>query len=60
MKRLLNLAKWMLSIALLSIPGGCTYSVILNHTEGQASDIVDENQTATPHIAPTINIPVHP
>jgi hypothetical protein len=37
---------------------GCTYSISLVHTEGQASDIIDENQTANPNISPNLNIPL--
>lgn len=38
----------------------CTYSIIMNHTEGQASDVVDENQTVSPDIRPTVTIPLKP
>ncbi len=40
--------------------GSCTYSVSVMHTEGQASDMIDENQTASPDVSPTLNIPVKP
>ena len=36
---------------------GCTYSINMIHTKGTASDVVDENQTATPDISPIISIP---
>lgn len=39
---------------------GCTYSVILNHTEGTASDLVDENQTPTTDVRPNITMPMIP
>lgn len=29
---------------------GCTYSVMLNHTEGITSDLVDENQSPSADI----------
>ncbi len=35
----------------------CTYSINMVHTEGSASDVVDEEQTATPDISPTLSIP---
>lgn len=35
----------------------CTYSVVMNHTEGEASDMVDENQTTSPNVSPNIVIP---
>ena len=28
------------------------------HTKGNASDIVDENQTASPDVSPTVEIPL--
>lgn len=28
----------------------CTLSIIMNHTEGHATDMVDTNQTASPKI----------
>lgn len=47
-------------LALLSLVftlSSCTYSINMIHTQGEASDVVDENQTADPKIDPTINIP---
>lgn len=35
-------------LLLLLSATACTYSVILMHTEGQASDMVDETDTITP------------
>lgn len=46
--------------ALFSLLAGCTYSVIMNHTEGAASDMVDENQTASPDVTAPITIPAIP
>ena len=37
---------------------GCTYSINMVHTEGSASDVVDETQTSDPTISPTLKIPV--
>lgn len=28
------------------------------HSEGQATDLVDENQAASPNVSPTVTIPV--
>lgn len=39
---------------------GCTYSIIMNHTEGTASDMVDETQDASPTISPTVTVPLAP
>ena len=37
---------------------GCTYSIMMVHTEGQAEDVVDETATNTPStiISPTIPV----
>lgn len=51
--------KFLASIVCIFVLGeGCTYSIIMNHTEGQASDVVDENQTASPDIRPSLTIPL--
>jgi len=47
-------------IPLVILLGGCTYNVSVMHTEGQASDMIDETQTANPNITPSLNIPVKP
>ena len=36
---------------------GCTYSINMVHTEGSASDVVDETQTPTADVKPVISIP---
>ncbi len=38
---------------------GCTYSITMVHTEGTASDVVDETATNTPttDISPNLAIP---
>jgi len=46
------------SVAMLSFTG-CTYSITMVHTEGTATDVVDETATNTPStsITPTVSIP---
>jgi len=44
-----------LSFALLT---ACTISFQNIDTHGTASDLVDENQTATPNVSPKIDVPV--
>jgi hypothetical protein len=39
---------------------GCTYSINMVHTAGQASDVIDEVQSNEPDVSPTIAIPVQP
>ena len=38
---------------------GCTYSITMVHTEGTATDVVDETATNTPStsVTPTVTIP---
>ncbi len=36
----------------------CTYSINMIHSSGAATDMVDENQTASPDISPTIALPL--
>lgn len=35
----------------------CTYSINMVHTQGQASDVVDETQSADPDIKADVSIP---
>jgi len=46
-----------LAVILCAILGGCTYSINMVHTEGSASDVVDETQAPTDDISPTLSIP---
>lgn len=52
-----------LVIALISIIAcgfmlsGCTYSVTLAHTEGTATDLIDETQRADPDVKADLSIP---
>lgn len=47
------LVSFMLSLLSLT---GCTYSITMVHTEGTATDVVDETATNTP--STTVSIPV--
>lgn len=44
-------------ISIIVLFSSCTYSITMVHTEGAASDIVDEQQTPSTSINPTVNIP---
>lgn len=46
---------WLFS--LLFILTGCTYSINMVHTQGEASDVVDENQRADADVKPNLTIP---
>jgi hypothetical protein len=46
-----------LRIGLCFILSSCTYSVNLIHSNGQATDLIDENQKADADIKPNLTIP---
>lgn len=51
----------MLGIVFLSVAiSSCTYSITMVHTEGTASDVVDETATNSPNVSPDIKIPITP
>ncbi len=39
------------------ILNSCTYSVTMAHTEGKATDLIDEAQTAQPDVQADLTIP---
>jgi len=45
-------------ILIFTVVTGCTLSVTTLHTQGEATDVVDEGQTVTPTVNPNIQIPV--
>lgn len=44
-------------LSILALLSSCTYSITMVHTEGQASDVVDEQQTPSTSVTPTVSIP---
>jgi hypothetical protein len=44
-------------LSLLSLLSSCTYSITMVHTEGSASDVVDEEQAPSTSVVPTVSIP---
>lgn len=36
----------------------CTYSITMVHTEGTASDVVDEDQKADANVSPNVSLPI--
>ncbi len=36
---------------------GCTYNISMAHTEGTASDVIDDTQSNAPDVSPTVSIP---
>ncbi len=45
-------------IYLFPILSGCSYSINQIHTEGTASDVVDDTLNQNPNIAPNLNFPM--
>lgn len=45
---------WFVTLPILL--SSCTYSITMAHTQGQATDLVDENATITP--SATVRVPV--
>ena len=45
-------------IVMLGFLTSCTYSITMVHTEGSASDVVDEEQGADPNISPKVSLPM--
>jgi len=46
--------------ATLLLLSGCTYSITMVHTEGQATDVVDETATNTPSTSVSVPVSVVP
>lgn len=44
-------------ISVCLILNSCTYSINMVHTEGSATDLIDENQKATADVKPNLNVP---
>jgi hypothetical protein len=45
-------------ICLISLVlSSCTYSITMIHTEGEASDVVDDTSTPTANVNPQITVP---
>lgn len=47
----------LMAIFIALMATSCTYSITMVHTEGQASDVVDETATNSPDIKPTVSVP---
>ena len=50
----------LLSFAMLCVLTACTLSMNQIHTQGSASDVVDENQDANADVSPDISLPISP
>lgn len=52
------MSRYLISVIIAYLFTSCTYSITMVHTEGQASDVVDE--TATPSTSVTASTPKLP
>lgn len=56
MKKVFYLA----DVLILTLLTSCTVSMTMVHTEGTASDVVDEQQTTKPTVSPDIKLDAKP
>ena len=50
--------KTLIALLMTLFLNSCTYSVTLVHTEGTASDVVDETASNEPTVSPNVSVPV--
>ncbi len=48
------------TIMLMFFLTGCTYSITQVHTQGTATDVVDEDQKADPVVSTSVTVPLTP
>jgi len=44
-------------LTMVLINTGCTFNVSMAHTEGSATDVIDDTASNSPDVSPTISIP---
>lgn len=52
--------KLIIALAAIGLLTACTYSITMVHTEGTASDVVDETATNTPSTSVSVPVSVVP
>lgn len=45
---------------MLVLLSSCTYNISMAHTQGEATDTIDDTASNAPTVSPTLNIPVTP
>ena len=60
MSREMNLVILMVMCSLIFMLSGCTYSINMAHTQGTATDLIDETQSNEPNVSPNVSIPIRP
>jgi hypothetical protein len=56
----MKLQNFFLMAIMITMCTSCTYSITMVHTEGQASDVVDETATNTPSTSVTVPVSAVP
>lgn len=54
------MTKWIVLSLMCVMCTGCTYNISMAHTEGTATDVIDDTATNTPDIKPTLTVPLAP
>lgn len=49
--------KYLIQISALLALSSCTISITTVHTQGKASDVVDETQSADADVSPNVSLP---
>ncbi len=50
--------KWFLMVFASMVMVGCVQNISQVHTEGEATDVVDDTTSNTPDVATNLNIPI--
>jgi len=56
----MKMKKFLFLIMVCCFLTSCTYNISMAHTEGTASDVIDDTQSNTPDVSPTITVPISP
>lgn len=49
-----------LVLAISCFLSACTFNVSMAHTQGTATDTIDDTASNTPNVSPVVNIPITP
>lgn len=52
-----NIIKLLALIAFSATLSQCTYNISMAHTQGHATDVIDDTQSNHPNISPQLSIP---
>jgi hypothetical protein len=50
--------KLFISVITCLMLNSCTFNMSMAHTQGTATDVIDDTASNTPNIAPTVTVPV--